>query len=94
MECLAILNSFSDGENLPSPKVIIETADKVVLDPNITGLLGNLMKDSGYGPKLTKRVTYEVNKETGLMAGIEDEPKVGNIEFIECLNTASRSKLI
>ena len=94
MECLAILNSFSDGENLPNPKVIIETADKVVLDPNIIGLLANLMKDSGYGPKLTKRVTYEVNKETGLMAGIEDEPKVGNIEFIESLNTASRSKLI
>ena len=92
MECSAIINSFSDGENLPTPEQILETADKIVIDTKIVEPLPKLM-ESGYGPKLMKRVTYEVNKETGLMAGIEDEPEIGSAKHMEIMESASRSKL-
>lgn len=80
MECCAVLNSFSDGENLPTPDVIIETAEKMEVD---------LKK----GAVISKRVTYEVDQETGMMEGVEDEPRIGKLDYVECTETASRAKL-
>eukprot|EP00826_Nyctotherus_ovalis_P027024 TRINITY_DN2107_c0_g1_i4.p1 TRINITY_DN2107_c0_g1~~TRINITY_DN2107_c0_g1_i4.p1 ORF type:complete len:404 (-),score=109.20 TRINITY_DN2107_c0_g1_i4:150-1361(-) len=80
MECSAVLNSFSDGENLPTPDTIIEAAERMEVDLN-------------KGAVISKRVTYEVDQETGMMEGVEDEPRIGKLDYVECTETASRAKL-
>ena len=93
LECTAILNSFGDGENLPPPDEILKIADDIVIDINVIESAPKDYNGPVYGMDLIRKVTYEVDRSTGMMAGIEDEPEIKTAKSMQYLDTASRLKL-
>eukprot|EP00826_Nyctotherus_ovalis_P039264 TRINITY_DN3760_c0_g1_i13.p1 TRINITY_DN3760_c0_g1~~TRINITY_DN3760_c0_g1_i13.p1 ORF type:complete len:246 (+),score=53.07 TRINITY_DN3760_c0_g1_i13:107-844(+) len=80
-KCCDILESFKKGENLPTPDEIVERAEKVVL------------RRRKVGPAGSSKQGFSVCRESGIMIGIEDEPDVGDLCYMNDGSSASRSKL-